>query len=225
MIPQDPLTALNPVLTIGEQISEIFLFHTNLSKREIKNKVIDLLNLVGIDYPEKRLNSYPHQLSGGQRQRVLIAMAMALNPKLIIADEPTTALDVSIQKGILDTFINLRNNFGVSFIIITHDFGVVKYISDYVYVMYGGKIVEEGKKEKVLTNPLNPYTVGLINSVPSIKIEPKSKLKSIGGFSSISDYACPFYERCDNKKERCKTSVDYIEIEKDHKVLCIKYQK
>ncbi|MCX7991016.1 MAG: ABC transporter ATP-binding protein [Proteobacteria bacterium] len=225
LIPQDPLTALNPVITIEEQLSEIFYYHSKLSKKEVKERVISLLNLVEIDYPERRLKSYPHQLSGGQRQRVLIAMAMALNPKLIIADEPTTALDVSIQKGILDTFISLRDRYNVSFIIITHDFGLVRYISDYIYVMYGGKVVEEGKKELLLNRPLNPYTVGLINSVPSIKIEPKSKLKSIGGFASISDFACPFYERCKDKEEVCKSFVEYVEVEKDHKVLCMKYQK
>lgn len=225
MIPQDPLSALNPVLTIEEQLSEIFYYHSDYSKKEIRSKIISLLNLVSIDNPERRLRSYPHQLSGGQRQRILIAMAMALNPRLIIADEPTTAIDVSLQKGILDTFVSLRDKYEVTFIIITHDFGVVRYISDYVYVMYGGKVVEEGKKETILNNPLNPYTKGLINSVPSIKMVPKSKLKSIGGFAAISDFACPFYDRCDEKEELCKSYVSYIEVEKDHKVLCRKYHR
>lgn len=225
MIPQDPLTALNPVLTVGEQIKEVFQYHSDLSKAEIKKRVVDLLNLVGIDNATNRVRSYPHQLSGGQRQRVLIAMALALNPSLVIADEPTTALDVSIQKGILDTFIRLKNTFDLSFIIITHDFGVVKYISDYVYVMYGGKIVEEGLKEKILENPLHPYTIGLINSVPSTKIEPKTKLKSIGGFSSITDHPCSFYERCARRDKKCKENIDYIEVERYHKVLCIRCQK
>ncbi len=225
LIPQDPLSALNPVLTIEEQISELFYYHTSLNKKEIRERAVNLLYQVGIDNPEKRLKSYPHQLSGGQRQRVLIAMSLALNPKLIIADEPTTAIDVSLQKGILDTFIKLRDSFGISFIIITHDFGVVKYVSDYVYVMYGGKVVEEGKKEIIFKNPFHPYTKGLINSVPSIKVEPKSLLSSIKGTAEISDYVCPFYERCDEKEELCKTEVVYLKAEEEHFVLCrkIKY--
>lgn len=225
LIPQDPLSALNPVLTIGDQISEMFYFHTDLPKREIKERVISLLSIVGLDNPERRIKSYPHQLSGGQRQRVLIAMGMALNPKLIIADEPTTALDVSLQKGILDTFLNLRDRYGVSFIIITHDFGVVKYIADYVYVMYAGKIVEEGRKDLIFKNALNPYTKGLIRSVPSISTIPKSELASIKGFASFTPYACPFYDRCDEKEEGCKEDVNYIEVEEEHRVLCRKYQR
>lgn len=225
MIPQEPLTALNPVLTIETQLSEIFEIHTNLSKDEIKRKCINSLELVKIDNPSARLKSYPHQLSGGQRQRILIAMAVALKPSLIIADEPTTALDVTIQGEILDLFIELRKKLNLSILLITHDFGIVKSISDYIYVMYGGKIVEEGTKEEIFENPIHPYTKGLIDAVPSIDSNPKTPLKTIPGYSQISNFYCPFYDRCDYSQINCKEEFSYTFINKNHGVLCRKIMK
>jgi len=225
MIPQEPLTALNPVLTIETQLSEIFEYHTNLSKNEIKNECTNLLELVKIDNPLARLKSYPHQLSGGQRQRVLIAMAMALKPSLIIADEPTTALDVTIQGEILELFLELKKKFNLSILLITHDFGIVRSISDYIYVMYGGKIVEEGTKEEIFKNPIHPYTKGLIDAVPTIDSIPKTPLKTIAGYSQISNFFCPFYDRCSLSQTECKEEFSYEFINKNHGVLCRKIVK
>lgn len=220
MIPQEPLSALNPVLSIETQLSEIFYTHTNLSKREINQECLKLLELVRIDNPQARLKAYPHQLSGGQRQRILIAMAIALKPSLIIADEPTTALDVTIQGEILDLFLELIDKLNISILLITHDFGIVKTISDYIYVMYGGKIVEEGTKDEIFNNPVHPYTIGLINAVPSLASIPKTLLKTVPGYSQISNYYCPFYERCNKAKDLCKVKFDYTFINEKHGVLC-----
>ncbi|MCX7770356.1 MAG: ABC transporter ATP-binding protein [Proteobacteria bacterium] len=225
MIPQEPLTALNPVLTIETQLTEIFEFHTNMTKNEIKKECLRLLELVKIDNPSTRLKSYPHQLSGGQRQRVLIAMAIALKPSLIIADEPTTALDVTIQGEILELFLELRERLNLSILLITHDFGILKSISDYVYVMYGGKIVEEGTKEEIFSKPIHPYTKGLIDAVPTIDSTPKTPLKTIPGYAQISDFYCPFYERCNSAQSDCKSEFDYIFINQKHGVLCRKIMK
>lgn len=225
MIPQEPLTALNPVLTIETQLSEIFEIHTKMSKDEIKRECVNLLELVKIDNPSARLKSYPHQLSGGQRQRILIAMAVALKPSLIIADEPTTALDVTIQGEILDLFLELRKKFNLSILLITHDFGIVKSISDYIYVMYSGKIVEEGTKDEIFKNPLHPYTKGLIDAVPSIDSNPKTPLKTIPGYSQISNFYCPFYNRCSCSHNDCKEEFSYTFINTHHGVLCRRAMK
>lgn len=225
MIPQEPLTALNPVLTIEKQLAEIFEIHTNMSDDEIKAQCLKLLELVKIDNPIARLKSYPHQLSGGQRQRILIAMAVALKPSLIIADEPTTALDVTIQGEILELFLELRKQFNLSILLITHDFGIVKSISDYIYIMYGGKIVEEGTKEEIFTNPIHPYTKGLIDAVPYISSVPKTPLKTIPGYSKISDFYCPFYDRCSFSGENCKEEFTYTFINENHGVLCRRIAK
>ncbi|GAB4431240.1 MAG: ABC transporter ATP-binding protein [bacterium] len=222
MIPQDPLTALNPVLTIEEQLEELFIYHTGLDKNEIKKRCLQLLELVKIDNPKARLKAYPHQLSGGQRQRVLIAMSVALNPALIIADEPTTALDVSLQSEIMELFLKIKKEIGTSILLITHDFGIVNMVADYIYVMYGGKIVEEGGKKEILEDAVHPYTVGLKKSVPSLNSVPKSLLPVIKGYAEISDYHCPFYERCDNADDYCKEIFDYKQLSLTHKVLCRK---
>lgn len=220
MIPQDPITALNPVLTIAEQLEELFIYHTNLPKNEVKERCLSLLELVKIDNPKARLRAYPHQLSGGQRQRILIAMSVALSPSLIIADEPTTALDVSLQAEIMDLFIKIKEEQGTSILLITHDFGIVKMVAEYIYVMYGGKIVEEGDKSEILDKAVHPYTIGLMKSVPSLTSTPKTFLPMIKGYAEISDYYCPFYERCDKPTDSCKEIFDYKSISSTHKVLC-----
>lgn len=225
MIPQEPLSALNPVLNIESQLSELFFEHTKMTKKEVKDACFRLLQMVKIDNPEARLKSYPHQLSGGQRQRVLIAMAMALSPSLIIADEPTTAIDVSIQGEILDLFIELKAKTKTGFLLITHDFGIVKAVADYVYVMYGGTIVEEGTKEEIFSNPLHPYTKGLMDAVPSLISIPKTPLKTIPGYAQISNYSCPFVERCKYATIDCKNDLQYFFIKKEHGILCHRTQK
>lgn len=220
MIPQDPLTALNPVLSIEEQLSEMFRYHTTLKPKEIKVKCLELIEKVRIDNPMARLKSYPHQLSGGQRQRVLIAMSIALNPSLVIADEPTTALDVSLQGEILKLFLTIKNEMKKSIFLITHDFGSVKLIADYIYVMYGGMIVEEGEKNEILNNPLHPYTQGLLKSLPTLNSTPKTPLPMIKGYALTSSYFCPFYERCDKAHEECRKSFSRTQITQTHAVLC-----
>lgn len=225
MIPQEPLSALNPVLNIETQLSEIFYTHTKFSKKEIYEQCLNLLNLVKIDKPETRLKAYPHQLSGGQRQRILIAMAIALKPSLIIADEPTTALDVTIQGEILELFLELREKMNISILLITHDFGIVRTIADYVYVMYGGRIVEEGTKEEIFNNAIHPYTKGLINAVPSIESIPKTPLLTIPGYAQVSEYACPFFDRCAESMDSCKDNFSYTFITEKHGVLCKKIVK
>lgn len=222
LIPQDPLTALNPVLTIEEQIKELFEYHTSLKKNEITERCISLLEMVKIDNPRVRLKGYPHQLSGGQRQRILIAMSMALNPSIIIADEPTTALDASLQAEIMEIFLKIRESEGTSIILITHDFGIVNLTADYIYVMYGGKIVEQGKKEELLSLALHPYTTGLIKSVPSLQSIPKSPLPVMEGYATLPKFFCPFYERCVKRDPLCKEPFSFIEVSPTHKVLCRK---
>lgn len=222
LIPQDPLTSLNPVLTIEKQLAEMYQYHTNLKSAEIKVRCKELLDLVSIDNADVRLKAYPHQLSGGQRQRVLIAMAMALNPSLIIADEPTTALDVSIQWEILELFLKLKTEKGVGFLFITHDFGVVEAVADYVYVMYGGKVLEEGTRKEIFSNPLHPYTQGLMKAVPNIESVPQTRLSAIGGYAVESSHTCPFYERCDKSSEECKEDFPYRYLSDNHGVLCRK---
>ena len=223
MIFQEPMTSLNPVFTIGYQIEEMFLYHTNLSKNEMQGKVIELLEKVKIKNPEKVYTFYPHQLSGGMRQRVMIAMAIALHPDLIIADEPTTALDVTVQAEILKLLINLKDEFNISILFITHDFGVISEIADRVYVMYAGEIVESGVKKDIFNNPLHPYTKALFEAIPGYKGNFET-LKSIEG--TVPDLytipeKCIFYDRCEKKKEECLKVIPLIEKEKNHFVRCI----
>jgi dipeptide transport system ATP-binding protein len=205
MIFQDPMTALNPTLTIGEQIMEGIMEHEGISRAEAKRKTVEMLHLVGIPGPESRLKQYPHQFSGGMRQRIVIAMALVCQPEVLIADEPTTALDVTIQAQILELFKEIQKKTGVSIILITHDLGVVAQVADRIAVMYAGKIVEAGNRRDIFYNPQHPYTRGLLNSVPRLDME-GAELVPIGGsppdlFSPPA--GCPFAARCDYAMEVC----------------------
>ncbi|RXI96176.1 ABC transporter ATP-binding protein [Anaerobacillus alkaliphilus] len=205
MIFQEPMTSLNPVHKIGKQIGEVLELHSSLSKKEIRNKTIDMLKKVGIPRPEKIIDEYPHQLSGGMRQRVMIAMAMACNPKLLIADEPTTALDVTIQAQILDLMNDLKTLFQTTILLITHDLGVVAEVADRVIVMYYGQIVEEADVISLFASPKHPYTRGLLNSIPSLE-EKRSRLKPIeGNVPNLGDITqgCPFRLRCQDAIGKC----------------------
>ncbi|EDL63729.1 ABC transporter ATP-binding protein [Bacillus sp. SG-1] len=181
MIFQDPMTSLNPTMTVGKQIMEPLLKHQNMSKSEAKKRTIELLKLVGLPNPEGRIKQYPHQFSGGQRQRVVIAIALACNPKILIADEPTTALDVTIQAQILELMKDLQNKIETSIIFITHDLGVVANVADRVAVMYGGQIVESGTVDEIFYDPRHPYTWGLVASMPTLETETAQQLKAIPG--------------------------------------------
>ena len=166
MIFQEPMSSLNPVYTVGDQIGEVIRVHENVSRKEEKKRVLNLLDIVGIPSPSERYSSYPHELSGGMCQRVMIAMALACNPELLIADEPTTALDVTIQAGILSLIKSLRDRMGMAVMLISHDLGVISNVADDVYVLYAGKVVERGSVEELFSAPAHPYTIGLINSIP-----------------------------------------------------------
>ena len=206
MIFQDPMTSLNPVLTIEKQMIEPIMLHKKVSKQEAKKLAIDMLKLVNIPSPEARLKQYPHEFSGGMRQRVMIAIALSCNPKLIIADEPTTALDVTIQAQILELFKDIRQNLNTSIILITHDLGIVADLCDSVNVMYGGCIVERGTTREIFYNPRHPYTWGLLNSVPNPNNLIREKLKPIEGQPpDLLDppKGCPFAPRCDYAMEVC----------------------
>ena len=212
MIFQEPMTSLNPVFKIGEQISEVYINHHKLGKKDALEKSVEILKLVGIPSPEKRVNDYPHQLSGGMRQRVMIAMALASpNPELLIADEPTTALDVTIQAQILDLMNNLQEKLGMSLLLITHDMGVVAEMADRVAVMYAGIMVEEAPVNEIFHNPHHPYTVGLLNSIPANKkYKDADKLEAIPGtVPGLFDLGegCPFCNRCERKKDICESTL------------------
>lgn len=205
MIFQEPMTSLNPVLTIGEQLVEVIIYHQKLKRREATKKAIDLLKMVGFSRAAAVIHDYPHRLSGGMRQRVMIAMAMSCNPKLLIADEPTTALDVTIQAQIIDLMKDLTKKFDTSILLITHDLGVVSELAERVIVMYAGQIVEEAKIDDLFNEPYHPYTEGLINSVPSIDGEVK-RLHSIPGNVPLPDQlpkGCRFAPRCSKAFDRC----------------------
>lgn len=205
MVFQEPLTSLNPVFTIGNQISEAVSIHKKLGAESLHEKCIQLLKNVGISSPEQRLEDYPHQLSGGQRQRVMIAMALACGPNLIIADEPTTALDVTVQAQILELFGTIQKKQSMSILYITHDLGVVAAIADRVYVMYAGIIAEQGNTEQIFRNARHPYTQGLLESLPSLSKRGK-RLSSIPGTVPNPAYkppGCPFHPRCPHKAPSC----------------------
>jgi peptide/nickel transport system ATP-binding protein/oligopeptide transport system ATP-binding protein len=204
MIFQEPMTSLNPVFTIGNQIREAIELHQDLSRSAIRDKAVEMLKLVGIPSPEKRVDDYPHQLSGGMRQRVMIAMALSCDPSVLIADEPTTALDVTIQAQILDLLRDLQQKTGLALILITHDLGVVAEVADDVAVMYAGKIVEQGAVREIFKNTRHPYTRGLLNSIPTPQ---KKRLEAIPGI--VPDLlklprGCRFQERCTFVIDQCK---------------------
>jgi oligopeptide/dipeptide ABC transporter ATP-binding protein len=223
MIFQEPMTALNPVLTIGFQIREPLMLHYKLSKNEATKQGIELLKQVGIPYPEKRMDQYPHELSGGMRQRVMIAIALSCNPGLLIADEPTTALDVTIQAQILDLINDLKDKFNMGVMMITHDMGVVAEVADRVMVMYAGKKVEEGTVEEIFDNPKHPYTIGLLNSVPNVD-DPEFELESIpGSLPSLNEQisGCRFHARCKFATDRCRSSEPQVSnVSASHQVSC-----
>jgi oligopeptide transport system ATP-binding protein len=208
MIFQDPMTSLNPVLTIGKQISESLTVHKNMSQKAAKGRTIELLELVGISDPSRRLGDYPHQFSGGMRQRVMIAMSLACNPSLLIADEPTTALDVTIQAQIVELVTTIRQQVGMAVIWITHDLGVVAGIADRVMVMYAGYIVEEANVNALYENPRHPYTSALLGALPRVDRRRDRRLNSIPGAPPsllVEPHGCPFAARCDYVIELCKT--------------------
>lgn len=223
MIFQDPMTSLNPVYTIGQQIEEVLMLHEDLNKEERRRRCIELLEAVGISNAESRLKSYPHQFSGGMRQRVVIAIALAANPKLIIADEPTTALDVTIQAQILKLMGKLVKEQGCSLILITHDLAVVSEMADRINVMYCGKVVETGQTRKIIFENCHPYTEGLIRSIPDLD-KSQERLDTIPGIvPNMFDLpkGCAFAPRCPYKKNKCETEVPSLrKVGEDHFVAC-----
>ena len=228
MIFQEPMTSLNPVYTIGKQVSEAILIHENVSKEEAKQRTIDIFRKVGIPEPEKRYNVFPHQLSGGLRQRVMIGMAMVCNPQLMIADEPTTALDVTIEAQILYLMKQLQKEQGPAVVRITHNLGVVAESCDYVYVMYAGKIMEEAPVRELFRDPKHPYTFGLMNSIPKMT-EVKEHLYTIKGLVPNLLHlpqGCRFCPRCEKAMKVCTMyEPDLYETEDGHKVRCFLYNK
>ena len=223
---QDPMTSLNPVFTVGNQLKEAIELHTDRKGKEAEARAIEMLTLVGVNEPEKRVKQYPYELSGGMRQRVMIAMALACNPKVIIADEPTTALDVTIQAQILDLLRNLKNKINSSIMLITHDLGVIAEMADYVVVMYAGRVVEKGTVQEIFANPSHPYTIGLMASKPVIgkKVD---KLYSIPGKVpnpvNMPDY-CYFRDRCELSCDKCQGSYPgVIKLSPTHEVSCYRY--
>ncbi|MDF0726579.1 ABC transporter ATP-binding protein [Cytobacillus sp. S13-E01] len=229
MIFQEPMTSLNPVQTVGKQISESIMIHEQVGKKEARVKAIDMLKLVGIPSPEKRVDAYPHELSGGMRQRVMIAIALSCNPELLIADEPTTALDVTIQAQILDLMKNLQKEFEMGIIMITHDLAVVYEMADTVLVMYAGKAVEYGDRKAIFSNPKHPYTQGLLQCIPDVDDEEeREELFVIKGSVPSPDKmptGCRFVDRCPFAQEMCVDNAPPLVSEEDsnHLVSCWKY--
>jgi oligopeptide/dipeptide ABC transporter ATP-binding protein len=229
MVFQEPMTSLNPVLTIGLQLTETLTHHLNMSEKEATARAVELLGLVGISEPDRRLAQYPHHLSGGMRQRVMIAMALCCDPKLIIADEPTTALDVTIQAQILELMKNLTRDFGVAMIIITHNLGVVARYADRVNVMYAGKIIETGTAKDIYHTPKHPYTLALLKSVPRIDQPRVAKLDPVQGQPpdlSKLDGGCAFRPRCRYATDKCAQSIPELEkIDGVHASACFRHNE
>jgi oligopeptide/dipeptide ABC transporter ATP-binding protein len=223
MIFQEPMTSLNPVFTCGDQIEEAVILHQKLSKEEAKEKALEMLRLVGIPAPEQRYGEYPHQLSGGMRQRIMIAMALSCNPSLLIADEPTTALDVTVQAQILELIKKLQTDLGMGVIMITHDLGVIAEISTKVAVMYASKVVEYGMVEEIFYNPKHPYTIGLMNSIPKLN-KNKGRLATIeGSVPPPTNYpvGCHFCTRCTFAVDKCWSSEPPLEqVGPNHTAAC-----
>lgn len=228
MIFQEPMTSLNPVFKIGEQMDEVSILHIpGINKEGAKAKTLEMLDLVGIPMPESIYNRYPHQLSGGMRQRVMIGMALACNPSLIIADEPTTALDVTIQAQILDLLRDIKNKIDGSIMLITHDLGVIAEMADYVVVMYAGRIIEQGTALEIFDNPMHPYTIGLRKSKPAVN-QKTERLYTIPGTVpnpiNMPNY-CYFRDRCNRRCEKCNGKYpELIKVSPTHKVSCYLYE-
>lgn len=223
MIFQDPMTSLNPVYTIGNQVMEMILEHEKMTKREARARAIEMLKLVGIPAAEKRIDSYPHEFSGGMRQRVMIALALSCNPKLLIADEPTTALDVTIQAQILNLIKKLNKQFGMTTMLITHDLGVVATVCDKVAVMYGGLIMEYGTVDEIFYHPRHPYTMGLLGSIPHVDGGEKRRLIPIDGTPPDlinPPKGCPFSTRCKYCMNVCTQEQPPYFAEDKHRTMC-----
>jgi len=228
MIFQEPMTALNPVFTIGNQIVEVLKKHKKMSKSQAKKRAIELLKMVGFPRAEATMDEYPHQLSGGMRQRAMIAIAISCEPKLLIADEPTTALDVTIQSQILDLMNDMKEKLNMSLLLITHDLGVVAEYADRIMVMYGGQIVEQSTTRGLFKDPKHPYTNGLLGSLPDI-YEDANRLQTIQGTVPAAHnfpQGCRFSTRCPHVMEKCiQSNPDLMELEKDHHVRCYLYEE
>lgn len=224
MIFQDPMTSLNPVLTIGRQLQEPLELHMGMTKQQAASRAVDLLSMVGIPNARERLGDYPHQFSGGMRQRVMIAMALACNPQILIADEPTTALDVTIQAQIVELVKRLRDEIGMAIIWITHDLGIVAGLAQRVLVMYGGYIIEEAQVKELYANPQHPYTIGLLGSLPRLDDQQRHRLLSIEGLPPVlyqKPTACPFAPRCRWAIDRCWQENPALELSaSEHRVAC-----
>jgi len=230
MVFQDPMSSLNPVYKVGFQIAESLKLHKNMREKEARERSAELLSLVGIPEPKKRLDNYPHQFSGGMRQRAMIAMALSCDPKLLIADEPTTALDVTIQAQIIDLVIKLQEELGMAVMWITHDLGIVAEMVHKINVMYAGFIVERGNVRDIYKNTLHPYTKGLLGSLPSIDEAPGTKLVSIPGLPPDLinlKSGCPFYARCTYREERCRNERPSLELadSNGHIVACWRWEE
>jgi oligopeptide transport system ATP-binding protein len=224
MVFQDPMTSLNPVLTLGRQLTEPLMLHLGMTKKQAEERAAELLEMVGIPKAKDRLSDYPHQFSGGMRQRVMIAMALSCSPQLLIADEPTTALDVTIQAQITDLVKRLRSELGMAIIWITHDLGVVAGLAQRVIVMYGGYIIEEAEVNELYANPSHPYTIGLIGSLPRVDEHEHRRLYSIEGLPPMlfeKPKHCPFAPRCKWVMERCWQENPVLEtVAPEHRVAC-----
>lgn len=229
MIFQEPMTSLNPVMTIGEQITEILLEHQAISKKQAVKKSLELIKMVGIGRGEQIIKSYPHQLSGGMLQRVMIAIALACDPKMLIADEPTTALDVTIQAQVLNLLQNLKEETDMSMLLITHDLGVVAEVADRVVVMYAGKVVEQGTVEEIFATPKHPYTKGLLQAKPVLGSRRKKLYTIPGQVPKLVDLkpSCYFADRCEHCMEICTQKTPELKSDEDneHKVACWLYEK